>query len=115
MKIAVGWVTDKLFLNYNRQYQDSGRQQRHQEIDSLSFRLSKYHTQILRHKRVADLDSTLHLSLCQVAAIGDAKLGLRPFFDVDAASYLACLSCNEKAWCVFNISHKKLIRSCVGD
>ena len=97
VKIAVGCVTDRLFLNYNRQYQECARQQRHQEKDGLSFCLSKHHSQILRHKHVAHLDSTLHLSLRQVAAITDPKLGLRTFFDVDAASYFACLSCNDKS------------------
>ena len=58
---------------------------------------------------MADLDSTLHLSLHHVAAITDPGLGLRPFFDVDVASYLACLSCNDKARFVFNVSPKKMI------
>ena len=66
VKMAVGCVTDGLFLNYNRQYEECARQQRHQEKESLSFRLSKFHSHILRHRHVADLDSTLHLSLHQV-------------------------------------------------
>ena len=74
--------------------------------------ISRY---VLRHRNVADLDSTLHLSLHQAAAITDPKLGLRPFFDVDAASYLACLTYNDKAWFVFKISPKKMIPSCVED
>ena len=115
VKIAVGCVTDRPFLNYNRQHEDCARQERHQEKESLPIRLSKFHSQILRHRHAADLDSTLHLSLHQVAAVKDPKLGLRPFFDVDAASYLACLTCNDKAGFVFNISPENMIPSCVED
>ena len=111
VKIAVGCVTDRLFLNYSRQYQDFSRQQKQQEKGSLSYRLSKFHSQILRHSHVADLDSSLHLSLHQAAAFTEPKLGLRPFFDVDAASYLAGLTCNDKARLVFVISPKKMIPS----
>ena len=50
-----------------------------------------------------------------MAAVTDPGLGLRPFFDVDAASYLACLSCNDRLLYRFvsNISLKKMIPSCV--
>ena len=65
VKIAVSCVTDRLLLNYSRQYEECARQQRNQEKESPSFRLSKYHSQLLRQRHVADLDSALHLSLHQ--------------------------------------------------
>ena len=85
VKIAVGCVTDRLFLNYSRQFQECSRQQRQQEKQSQSYKLSKLHSQILRHSHVADLDSSLHLSIHQVAAFTQPGLGSRPYSDVDAA------------------------------
>ena len=86
VKVAVGCVTDRLFLSYNRQFQECARQQRQQERHSQSYKLSKLHSQILRHSHVADLDRTLHLSLHQLAAFIDPGTRLRPYYDVDAAS-----------------------------
>ena len=57
VKVALGCVTDRLFLGYNRQYQECARQQKQQERHSQSYKLSKLHSSILRHSHVADLDS----------------------------------------------------------
>ena len=84
-KIAVGCITDRLFLNYSRQFQECSRQQKQQEKQSQSYKLSKLHSQILRHSHVADLDSSLHLSIHQVAAFTEPGLGSRPYSEVDAA------------------------------
>ena len=111
VKIAIGCVTDQLFLSYNRQFKECARQQRQQEKQSQSYKLSKLHSQILRHNHVADLDSTLHLSLHQIAAFTDPGTKLRPYHDVEGASYLAALTCNDKARFIFNISPKKMIPS----
>ena len=82
---------------------------------SRSYKLSKLRSQILRHNHVADLDSTLHLSLHQVAAFTDPWTKLRPYHDVDAVSYLACLTCNDKARFIFNIFPKKMIPAGIED
>ena len=79
VKVALGCVTDRLFLSYSRQYQECARQQRRQEKHSQSYKLSKLHSQILRHSHVADLDRTLHLSLHQLAAFVDPGTRLRPY------------------------------------
>ena len=82
---------------------------------SQSYKLSKLRSSILRHSHVADLDSSLHLSLHQLAAIIDPGSRLRPYHDVDAVSYLASLTCNDKARFIFNIFPKKLIPAGVED
>ena len=101
--------------SYNRQYQDCARQQRQQGKHSQSYKLSKLHSQTLRHNHVADLDSTLHLSLHQVAAFTDPWTKLRPYHDVDAVSYLASLTCNDRARFIFNISPKKMFPAGIED
>ena len=115
VKIAVGCVTDQLFLNYSRQISDCARQQRQQEKQSQSYKLSKLRSAILRHNHVADLDSTLHLSLHQLAAFITPGAKLRPYHDVDGASCLASLTCNDKARFIFNISPKKMIPQGIED
>ena len=113
VKVALGCVTDRLFLSYSRQYRS--RQQRQQERHSQSYKLSRLRSSILRHSHVADLDSSLHLSLHQLAAFIDPGSRLRPYHDVDAVSYLASLTCNDKARFIFNIFPKKLIPAGVED
>ena len=108
-------MTDRLFLNYSRQFQECARQQRQQEKHSQSHKLSKLRSQISRHNHVADLDSTLHLSLHQVAAFTDPWTKLRPYHDVDAVSYLASLTCNDKARFIFNIFPKQMIPAGIED
>ena len=115
VKVALGCVTDRLFLSYNRQYQECARQQKQQERHSQSYKLSKLHSSILRHSHVAALDSSLHLSLHQLAAFIDPGSRLRPYHDVDAVSYLASLTRNDKARFIFNIFPKKLIPAGVED
>ena len=115
VKIALGCVTDRPFLSCNRQFQECARQQKQQERHSQSYKLSKLRSQILRHSHVADLDSTLGLSLHQLAAFIDPWTRLRPYHDVDAVSYLASLTCNDKARFIFNIFPKKLIPAGVED
>ena len=102
-------MTDRLFLNYSWQFQECACQQRQQEKHSQSYKLSKLHSQILRHSHLADLDSTLHLSLHQIAAFPDPWTKLRPCHDVDAVSYLASLACNDKARFIFNIFPENMI------
>ena len=113
VKVALGCVTDRLFLSYNRQSQECARQQKQQERHSQSYKLSELHSSILRRSHVADLDSSLHLSLQQLAAFIDPGSRLRPYHDVDTVSYLAPLTCNDKARFIFNIFPKKA-NSCWG-